>query len=452
MPAGIALMVNGVAAMRNGVALAADVSSACCCGPPPPGDCIPQNPPDCGCAPGCQTQANVRFGGHYSRDPVTGRPLLNQDYSVPVNCCCGGVPVFATFSAVGDVYHAGCNVNHIEYSGSGNVQIQLTRYRAARDPNNHCILFTESTTHPFLTSQTCAPGNPPFPVQLAEESGNGYFANGIPWDTTIGISGRVTRDCHTWQEEIQIDFLTTPELAPLRIVTRTTYRLYPNCQGTNPACGVCCCNGFCYSDVNAATCAAMGGSFHPGASCLTVRCAGSGTPGTGACCFLSGFCVNGQTFAQCTASGGNWLGDGSVCGPNCPEQRGACCQNGVCTPDQTLAECTAAGGTWFVGPCNPGLCDIGACCHECLCTVTSSTLCDGMMGRFLGQGTTCPDERCTITGVCCQPQGLRVPCAFISCEECAAMGWTWCPGCTSCDDCTIPPSPGQTPQGSEAFF
>lgn len=191
-----------------------------------------------------------------------------------------------------------------------------------------------------------------------------------------------------------------------------------------PPDGACCLpDGSCLVR-NVWTCEAVEGSFLEGVLCTPNPCP---QPPSLACCFPDGSCQVRDAFT-CDDAGGT-PGDASTCEPNpCPPPPvGACCSSsGICRLDDVF-DCEGAGGN-FLGEgtsCTPDPCTLGACCFpDGNCTLANDTACTSSGGTYDGGGTTCDPNPCPqpILGACCLPDG---DCEDLLATECALVGGTF---------------------------
>lgn len=172
-------------------------------------------------------------------------------------------------------------------------------------------------------------------------------------------------------------------------------------DGMDDACNLtaCCMPTAACQLMDAASCAASGGTNMPGVnSCLSGMC-------FGACCDPSGGCLDFTAELGCNAGGGTYAGPSTVClGDN--DGDGA---DDVC-------------------PANP---TIGACCEPCGCSDTDQATCNANGGSFHGPGTDCASVGClsSLPGACCLPTG---GCISVNSSCCAAQGGTFQVGGTTC--------------------
>gem|GEM_PF-975596 len=266
-------------------------------------------------------------------------------------------------------------------------------------------------------------------------------------------------------------------------------------QGNGTACdgnicdppGACCVGNTCedgFDGMNAARCAAAGGTYHGDyTSCDTsaIDC------DFGACCAPGSGCVDGRTRVECeNVLSGSFRGEGTECVTLDPQCEGTCCWDGGCLSNKTPRDCTNLPGGSFEGyattcgsnPC-AGITPGGCCLADESCVATSSSglctdkfkgtfgnACDGRTcdnelqgacclnalciddllqnecglagGAFQGDGSVCTAELCT-TGACCQSIGLDACDAAIdTLDECRTAGGNF----YADRDCSICPQLG----------
>lgn len=150
----------------------------------------------------------------------------------------------------------------------------------------------------------------------------------------------------------------------------------------------------------------------------------------GACCLVDGTCILIEE-QECLLSGLFWAGQAS-CDPNpCPHDLGACCNEWSCHIT-TMVDCHA---TFFQGmSCSPDPCTtpMGACCLATSCVMSYSVDC---MGLWL-QGIGCDPNPCSPDpGACCSDLG----CSISTYLDCLAGGGSWWGG-LDCepDPCPVP--------------
>ncbi|MCZ6815167.1 MAG: hypothetical protein O7F76_00550 [Planctomycetota bacterium] len=145
---------------------------------------------------------------------------------------------------------------------------------------------------------------------------------------------------------------------------------------------------------------------------------------TGACCYGDADgegCVE-STFFDCDST---FLGAGTQCpaSGNCDEILGACCDtnDGLC--EQTTVEGCDLDGKVYQGDgttCQDDGCDMtGACCSFDLCVFTNEEVCLSVGGEFLGVGVACEANTCVPTGACVLV--LRAQCVILTEDECGAQ-------------------------------
>ena len=211
-------------------------------------------------------------------------------------------------------------------------------------------------------------------------------------------------------------------------VTRVTWETV-NCV---PVVGACCFgNGSCQV-IEAAACAAQGGTYQGN----DVTCAAANCPQPTRACCTAGVCSV-TTQAACVAGGGTWQSASTTCtGVSCPQPTGACCfPNGFCL-NQTSANCIGAGGTWYGAgsACAPNnVCPTGACClpsGSCVNGV-SQQQCTAQSGTFQGIGTNCAGVNCPQpAGACC----FGTFCISLTQFDCNGGGGQWRGALTTCAD------------------
>ncbi|MFH1143487.1 MAG: right-handed parallel beta-helix repeat-containing protein, partial [Candidatus Eisenbacteria bacterium] len=194
------------------------------------------------------------------------------------------------------------------------------------------------------------------------------------------------------------------------------------------SCGtyVCCKDGVCSLFTDRASCAALGGVWHPEwQSCEANPCPAA----EGACC-LAGTVCDVRSEAACIAGGGSYQGNHTSCGPNpCP---GVCCLDGVCDIT-TASECATASGDWHPewSNCLDSPCVLAPCCEDTTCSITIEQDCADAGGTWRPEKSSCSPNPCVPpdSAVCCLGQA----CFYFSHPECDAIGGTWFAGLESCD-------------------
>ncbi|MGD8451209.1 MAG: hypothetical protein PVJ57_05270 [Phycisphaerae bacterium] len=187
--------------------------------------------------------------------------------------------------------------------------------------------------------------------------------------------------------------LVDHNLGEPRLVDFTTiaFNQYFTIPLVSPPYGACCMGEVCLETIEA-DCA---GDWYENTSCDGNPC---DTIPQGACCLPYECSV--MTAADCAGAGGEYLGDGTNC-DYCPcEPYGACCIDEETCVETTQLDCTEnLLGSW-VGDytyCGEDTCTPGACCIEYECYVYTSFECSALGGRFLGAGTTCDGDPCSLT-------------------------------------------------------
>ena len=435
MPDGVAMSVQGVAAMRNGMALAASSEPSCCCELPPPTNCVPPPSQNCPCSPGPGCSALQRFRIHQ-----IVRTSGVTTTSIPVTCCCGGAVRFA-FRRVYEYYAARVG---------GGVCLQRRVVQEAQGTTNG----TGTQTVQTFSSVDCLPLGPPQITPIFAVAGScqpgGTFA--VPREPDILVfpnvvvnEGYTRVDCSSFET---YDYRSDG----FAYSTRREWAFADSfqCQGSQVECGACCCNGQCYGDTNEAACAQMGGTYKGHRSvCWPPQICNDGARPKGACCKPDGSCSQ-TTLAECQRVFGTWLGEGIACSSQlCPQPpTGACClPDGTCT-ETTVTACQSAGGVYQGNhvPCVSVNCAQveGACCYPTSgCIIEPGrTPCEQAGGTYLGDGTTCDGNPCGVGG-CCLPNGnclemtalgcgqssgtflgVGVPCGSVSCLGCCCLNPT----------------------------
>ncbi len=183
--------------------------------------------------------------------------------------------------------------------------------------------------------------------------------------------------------------------------------------------GACCLGGEVCTQAVEETCDALGGAFQ-GVATECFFCT------IGACCLFDGSCINTNT-TICGDEGGDFQGALVYCPDVECEPHTACCLLGEPCIDLTATECGMAGG--FADPfqlCAERECpELGACCINgqfCHGPLTEPR-CEELNGVFLGVGTMCQTENCTIlrVGACCL-NGPEYCVDSVREDECIAMG------------------------------
>ncbi len=125
--------------------------------------------------------------------------------------------------------------------------------------------------------------------------------------------------------------------------------------------------------------------------------------------------------------------------PSAP-QMGGCCVDGDCSIT-TESDCSDAGGNYLgnSSTCDDVDCTQGACCKDGDCSITTSEDCDG---TYQGDGTTCDDVDCgeATSGACC----IDDDCSILSPAGCSDAGGVYQGDDITCDDvtCGTPPCGG----------
>lgn len=166
----------------------------------------------------------------------------------------------------------------------------------------------------------------------------------------------------------------------------------PECNPT----GACCLGGGQCIEQTQNLCFQNGGTFlGSGSTCVAETC-------QGACCLPNyGPCV-GMTETDCTINEGQFNGIGTFCnGFYCPA---ACCLAGFCQ-ELTPYDCFQSEGVFVGGPCSKAGCitPTGACCRfdgSCDDNIDFG-LCVEFGGAYAGDGSTCAETNCALTGSCC---------------------------------------------------
>lgn len=432
MPTGTAMMVQGVAAMRGGVALAASSEPSCCCSIPPPTNCEPPPSQNCPCstAPGCGAIQRFRIHQIIRSTGVTTT-------SVPVTCCCGGSQRFALYR----VY---------EYYGprvGGGVCLQRRVTQQAQGTNSVAGFNTVQT----FSSVDCQPLGPvqTIPNFATPAPCNPGATHSVPREPDVILGGPgvinegyIRVDCSSFE---LFDYRSNGFSYSIR--RESAFVDSFQCHAPGIQCGACCCNGQCYGDTNEAACAQMGGTYKGhGSTCWPPQLCNEGARPKGACCKPDGTCSQ-TTLAECQRVFGTWLGEGINCATQlCPQPpQGACCLPGGTCTETTLAACQNAGGTYQGNnvPCVNVNCNpvSGACCYPtggCIIE-PGRTPCEQAGGTYLGDGTDCTGNPCGVGG-CCLPNGNclemtslgcsqnsgtflgpGVPCGTISCLGCCCL-------------------------------
>lgn len=448
-----ALMKDGVAVAKGGVAVGRTTSSACCCGTT-----------GCGCispAPeGCEN-------GILAIPPYTvvhsGTTCRLTELGPEDSCCFDPHAPGASIRGSWVVTETNGGVN-------GPV-VYLERRETADGP-----LVNGYATWNFHYIQRNGLG------QIINEEIGSYEAwvggvapvgRGIPgWAFSIPVV------CYEHSPQI-LYFGTTARTCAAVAGTFTAVPDYPSpyiyraagsTQLFNTGCrpapcptGACClATGGCII-ASPAQCANVGGVYKGNATdCETTVCP-TGPRVRGRCCKPNGDCILTNQLG-CNLAGGVYGGDGTNCNAPCPQPpTAACClplPMGGCVM-ATQLNCASKGGTWHAGEdcftivCNPKPVN-GACClPDGTCRDETFEACNIAGGAWRGGGTVCTPGLCSAPlGACCNNAGHGFWRCNDSMTQAACLllsnGFWYGPG-TTCEGQACPLNPIQQ-QGARAFF
>lgn len=417
MATGVALMSGGVAAMKNGVAIAAAAASTCCCG----------GGPSCICANAACLPAGFQI---YAYHLVKNDPNVPFEYifgPTPIDCCC----------------HAETTV----FSG---------RWHEITYDFNGCLLRIATITYSYsngrmrqhqvfdIPSVACGPldlheerdFDDEYPSFCSAISHGGWLgAVGGGFGNGLGITGWERGNCQLYEGHQE------QRAVPGRLTSVRDYRYQLSTDRGDciaPVCKACCLSDGSCTVITVAACLAAGGIARPDNNC--IPCLDASIPFLGRCCLPDGSCADLRQ-SVCLARLGHWDGAGTSCanGSPCPPPpRQACCLGpGLCA-EYTQVECASFFGQWFPNNhcTDPGVCPpppTGACCLPsgagAICQIMTAAQCAVFGGAYKGNGTDCSlgDQACL--GACCQPNP-NSPTGF-TCEDangevfCNSIGGRW---------------------------
>ena len=421
MPDGVAMSIQGVAAMRNGMALAASGIPTCCCGAPPPCACTANSPQ-------CIPEPRLIYYRIFPTWPAPPRPIWERQ----ADCCCNPDAVFQrtvrTDTVIRNAREGNCVTYRWLVEGSSQTRFGTIRIREwGLQGTLPCdlVLLRDET---FPWDYSCRPLSGLIPPQTV-----------LP--TVLTVYGWERNTC---SEISYVSFAVDNLQQPATSLTQEGRIFYDNNQVgcIEQTCVNCCLPGQTCIKTDPKSCAQSGGT-------IVVNCEDCLTRQPGACCLPNGTCTV-TSPALCAQQFGTFLGDGVPCnGVVCPQPpTGACClPDGTCTVTTNNA-CITAGGAYQgnnVLCANVNCAQVeGACCYPTSgCIITPGrTPCEQSGGTYLGDGTTCAGNPCGVGG-CCLPNGdcaemtalgcgqsfgtflgVGVPCGSVSCLGCCCLNPT----------------------------